>query len=89
MGFHDQLGIFLVANIQTTFLQGHHITLVHSFVEEEVLEKPFQIKVTSTVGLWSLPCESPVSPMAGEGEQNLPPQNMHLWHKDYLELVIF
>lgn len=23
------------------------------------------------------------------GKQNLPPQNMHLWHKDYLELLIF
>lgn len=89
MGFYDRLGIFLVANIPTIFLQRHHITLVCSFVEEEVLEEPFQVKVTSTVGLWSLPCESPGIPMAREGEQNLLPQNMHLWHKDYLELVIF
>lgn len=26
---------------------------------------------------------------AYEGEQNVPPQNMPVWNKDYLELVIF
>ena len=30
-----------------------------------------------------------VSAYSSEGEHNMPPQNMPLWHKDFFELIIF
>ena len=78
--------MFLVANIPMILLQGPRITVACSFLMEEVLEETFQIQGTSTVGLWFFILCIPVT---GKGEQNLSPQNMPLWYKDYLEQFLF